>query len=55
MDIEPRPQPEVPLEIAGIDFSSLSAVSGPAPAAQPPVEAEPEFDPFADMELRRDR
>lgn len=53
MDIEPVPQPEVPLEIAGIDFSSLSAVAGPAPAApaQAPVEAEAEFDPFADMEL----
>lgn len=47
MDIEPPVRAETPLEIAGIDFSSLSAVAGPAPAAQP--EAEP--DPFADMEF----
>ncbi|MDB5753438.1 MAG: putative histidine kinase, CheA, partial [Ramlibacter sp.] len=33
--VPPAPLDEAPLEISGIDFSSLSAVSGPAPAPQP--------------------
>ncbi|HEX7890663.1 MAG TPA: Hpt domain-containing protein [Ramlibacter sp.] len=41
MDIEPpvRAQPPAiePMEIAGIDFSSLSAVAGPATEAEPPA------------------
>ncbi|HYE38947.1 MAG TPA: Hpt domain-containing protein, partial [Ramlibacter sp.] len=55
MDIEPPMQVEAPVEISGIDFSSLSAVAGPTPAAQPEPQpaaaAEAEFDPFADLEF----
>lgn len=51
MDIEPPVRAEEPLEIAGIDFSSLSAVAGPAAAPAAQVQPEPEPDPFADMEF----
>ena len=46
MDLDPPPAEEAPLEISGIDFSSLSAVTGPAPAAQPAAAAQA-LDDFA--------
>lgn len=60
MDIAPPAAAEAPLEISGIDFSSLSAVAGPAPApaasvapvraapAQPPAVAKP-VEPVAEV------
>lgn len=50
MDLEPpAPAADVSLEIAGIDFSSLSAVAGPA--AEPQAQAPAEDDPFAGLEI----
>lgn len=40
---QPQPQ-QPPAEIQGIDFSSLSAVAGPAPAAEPAQPVEFSFD-----------
>jgi chemosensory pili system protein ChpA (sensor histidine kinase/response regulator) len=50
MDIEPPAKVEEPIEISGIDFSSLSAVAGPAeatpePQAAPVADAAPVAEP----------
>ncbi|HET8746245.1 MAG TPA: Hpt domain-containing protein [Ramlibacter sp.] len=47
LDLEPEPPAEeAPLEIEGIDFTSLSAVSGPAPEAPAPVAEAAALDDF---------
>lgn len=50
MDLDaPAAAPEAPIEIAGIDFSSLSAVAGPAPAASPLAPADVPMAPLDDF------
>jgi chemosensory pili system protein ChpA (sensor histidine kinase/response regulator) len=46
--VPPAAPAEAPLEIAGIDFSSLSAVAGPAPAPIAEPEPVPEPEPVAE-------
>lgn len=50
MDLDAPAAPvEAPIEIAGIDFSSLSAVAGPAPAAAPMAAADVPMAPLDDF------
>lgn len=44
-----EPATEAPLEIAGIDFSSLSAVAGPAAPAAAPIAADVPMSPLDDF------